>query len=311
MDMSKLLTAINLFKNNRTLFLGTLLRRFSWLFTDKQYVKLSYKFSLGKPLNLKDPQTFNEKLNWLKLYDHNPLYTTLVDKYAVKQWVANKIGEQYIIPTLGVWDRPEDIEWDKLPKQFVLKTTHGGGGDGIVICKDKDTFDKEKAIAKLKVAMKTDPYKRLREWPYKNVPHRIIAEQYMEDTKTKELRDYKFFGFDGVCKALFIATERQKAGEEVKFDYFDEQFRHLDLVQHHPMSGQEIAKPECFEEMKRLTEKITKGMPEARVDFYEVNGKAYFGEITFFHHGGVTPFHPESWDKTWGEWITLPGEIGG
>lgn len=283
-----------------------LFRSFGRLLPDRPYIKMQFYFKMGQKLNLNNPQTFNEKLNWLKLYDRNPLYTTLVDKYAVKKWVADKIGEQYIIPTLGVWNKPEDIEWDILPDQFVLKTTHGGGGDGVLICYDKNTFDKNDAITKLKKAMKTDPYIRLREWPYKNVPHRIIAEKYLFDSSTNDLKDYKFFGFDGVCKALFIASDRQTEGTEVKFNFFDSQFRKLDLVQTHPMSDCVITKPDCFEEMKRLTEKITKGMPEARCDFYEVNGKAYFGEITFFHHGGVTPFHPESWDKTWGEWISLP-----
>jgi hypothetical protein len=139
--------------------------------------------------------------------------------------------------------------------------------------------------------MKTDPYIRLREWPYKNVPHKIIAEQYMEDDETHELRDYKFFAFNGKVKAMFIATERQKQGEEVKFDFFDENFNHLNLVQHHPMSGRIIKKPSTFEKMKELAEKLSVGIPEVRCDFYQVNGRVYFGEMTFMHHGGVTPFH--------------------
>lgn len=283
--------------------------RFGGCLPDEIYTRLIYRLKTGKKLNLNNPQTFNEKLQWLKLYDHNPLYTTLVDKYAVKQWVADKIGSEYVIPTLGVWDRPEDIDWDSLPDQFVLKTTHGGGGDGVVICKDKAKLNKAEVLARLRKSMKTDPYKRLREWPYKNVPRRIIAEKFMQDyarPDNKDLVDYKFFCFDGEVKYLFVATDRNKTGEEVKFDYFDADFNHLDLRQQHPMSGKEIQKPQTFEEMKRVAGLLSKGFPEVRCDLYEINGKVYFGEMTFFHHGGVTPFHPESWDYEWGGCIKLP-----
>lgn len=273
---------------------------------DKIYLKLMYYWKNGKHLNLNNPKGYNEKLNWIKLFDHNPLYTTLVDKYSVKEWVAKKIGPQYVIPTIGVWDSPDEISWEKLPNRFVLKTTHGGGGDGIIICKDKATFNKEEAISKLKGAMNTDPYIRLREWPYKNVPHKILAEVYMEDNKNHELRDYKFFAFDGKVKALFIASERQKRGEEVKFDFYDSEFNHLDIIQKHPMSGKAIEKPEKFEEMKAIASKLSKGLPEVRCDLYEINGNVYFGEMTFFHHGAIVPFHPEKWDEIFGSWINLP-----
>lgn len=277
-----------------------------WIKNDEWYVKMRYRLYVGKKLNLNNPQTYNEKLCWQKLYDHNPLYTTMVDKYAAKEYVANIIGDKYIIPTIGHWERPEEIDWDSLPKQFVLKTTHDSGG--VIVVKDKDKLDKARAIAKLNKCLKSDNYAVTREWPYKNVHRRVIAEQYMEDQKTGELRDYKFFSFDGEVKAMFISQDRGKAGEEVKFDYFDADFNHLDIHQYHDAGKSAPEKPVCFDEMKMLASKLSKGLPQVRVDFYEVNGKVYFGELTFFHHGGIVPFTPEKWDYTFGSWIKLPKE---
>ena len=278
--------------------------KLSRLLNDKHYLRLAYKASFGKKLDLENPKTYNEKLNWLKLYDRNPLYTTLVDKYEVKAYVADKIGEEYIIPTLGVWDKFEDIDFDKLPEKFVLKCTHDSGG--LAICRDKSTFDVEAAKKKIKKSLKRNFYYYGREWPYKNVKPRIIAEEYMEDEETAELRDYKFFCFDGVSKALFIASDRQKAGEEVKFDFFDIDFNHLPFTQGHPNAKVLPEKPKCFDEMRSLAEKLSKGLVQARIDFYEANGKVYFGEITLFHHNGMMPFAPEEWDYKFGEMIKLP-----
>lgn len=276
-----------------------------WI-SDRQYLQIYFFLKMGKLLNLRSPKTFNEKIQWLKLYNRKPEYTTMVDKYAVKEYVAKIIGKEYVIPTLGIWDKPEDIDFNNLPNQFVLKTTHGGGNSGVIVCKDKNKLDKEIAIRNLKKSMTQDLFHSLREWPYKNVRKRILAEVYMEDSKTKELRDYKFFAFDGEVKALFIATDRGSG--DVKFDYFDADFNHLDLVQQHPMSGMNIQKPECFEEMRAIAEKLSVGIPHVRVDLYEVNGKVYFGEFTFSHHGGCVPFHPEKWDYEFGSWIKLPGK---
>ena len=276
---------------------------FSWM-PDVIFTKMIFRAMLGYKLDLKNPRTFNEKLQWLKLYDRKPEYTIMVDKYAVKKYVAGKIGAEYIIPTLGVWDKAEDIDFNQLPNQFVLKTAHGGGGGGVVICKDKTKLDRSEVVKKLKKSLSQDIYKSLREWPYKNVPKRIIAEKYMEDISTKELRDYKFFCFDGVVKALFVAMERSTG--DVKFDYFDSDFNHLDIVQVHPMSGRKIEKPKTFDEMKKLAAKLSEGSPHVRVDFYEINGKVYFGELTFTHHGGITPFHPQKWDRIFGDWLELP-----
>ena len=276
---------------------------------DKFFLKLIFRVRMGKKLNLKHPKTFSEKLQWLKLYDRRPEYTDMVDKYEAKRYVAERIGAQYIIPTLGVWDRFEDIDFDALPDRFVLKCTHDSGG--LVICRDKKTLNKEVARVKIERSLARNYYIHGREWPYKNVKPRILAEKYMEDTKTAELRDYKFFCFDGVAKALFIATERQKAGAEVKFDFFDMDFKHLEFRQGHPNASVLPEKPEKFDEMRELAEKLAKGIPQLRVDFYEVNGKTYFGELTFSHFGGMMPFEPKEWDTTFGDWIKLPEKFGG
>lgn len=257
---------------------------------------------MGKKLNLKNPQTYNEKLQWLKLYDRKPEYIKMVDKYEVKEYVASIIGKEYTIPTLGVWEKFEDIDFEKLPNQFVLKCTHDCGG--LVICKDKQNLDIASAKEKINRCLKRNYFWAMREWPYKLVKPRVIAEAYMEDKKTGELPDYKFFAFDGKVKAMFIATERQ-SGEETKFDFFDENFNHLPFTNGHPNAEKMPEKPATFEEMKKLAEKLSSNIPQVRVDFYEVDGKVYFGELTFFHWSGVVPFEPEEWDTIFGSWISL------
>lgn len=290
---------------NPSYTLSTLIIRYGFWIPDEPYLRLLFFLKMGKKLNLKNPITYSEKLQWLKLYNRQVEYTKMVDKYAVKDYVTSVIGSEYVISTIGVWDSPEDIEWDKLPNRFVLKTTHGGGNTGVVICKDKTTFDKQLAIQKLKQSMKQDIYRTLREWPYKDVPRRILAEQFISpDPKTNDLPDYKFFCFDGEVKALFVGTERSTG--DVKFDYYDADFNHLDLVQTHPMSGKTLAKPANFEEMKLIASKLSQGIPHVRVDLYNIEGKIYFGEMTFTHHGGLVPFHPEKWDQIFGNWLTLP-----
>lgn len=276
---------------------------------DERYIKLIYWARMGKKLNLGNPQTFNEKLQWLKLYDRKPEYTRMVDKYEAKKYVADIIGEEYVIPTLGVWDRFEDVDFDTLPNQFVLKCTHDSGG--LVICRDKSQLDLDVAKKKINRSLRTNFYLHGREWPYKDVNPRIIAEKYMEDSEAQELRDYKFFTFDGVAKALFIASDHQKADEETKLDFYDMNFKHLPFTNGHPNADIELAKPQRFEEMKLLVEQLSQGIPQLRVDFYEVNGKAYFGELTFSHWSGLMPFESEERDKTLGDWIKLPEANGG
>ena len=270
---------------------------------DKLWLTWRFKQRLGYKMDWKNPKTFNQKLQWLKVYDRNPEYTKMVDKYEAKKYVAERIGEEYIIPTLGVWNRFDDIDFDQLPDQFVLKCTHDSGG--LVICRDKNTLDKAAAKKKIEYSLAQNYYATSKEWPYKNVKPRIIAEKYMEDSKTAELRDYKFFAFDGKAKAMFIASERYGA-EETKFDFYDMEFNHLDLRNGHPNSNAKIEKPVCFDQMRELAEKLSKGIPQLRVDFYEVDGKIYFGELTFAHWSGMTPFEPQEWDRTFGDWIELP-----
>lgn len=272
---------------------------------DRAFLKMRYSICMGKRLNLKTPQTYSEKLQWLKLYNRRPEYTNMVDKYAVKEYVASKIGKEYIIPTLGVWNNPKEIDWDSLPKQFVLKTTHDSGG--IVICRDKEKMDKKAAICKLEHAITHDNYSFTREWPYKDVPRKIIAEQYIEsNSETHDLPDFKFFCFNGEVKWLFIATDRNKTGEEVKFDFYDADFKHLSLKQGHENAVISPTKPESFELMKSIASKLSEGIPHVRVDLYEVGGHVYFGELTFFHFSGMVPFRPEVWDREFGKMIKLP-----
>ncbi len=273
----------------------------NWM-SDKWYLKALWKRTFGYELDLKHPKTFNEKLQWLKLYDRRPEYTIMVDKYRAKQWVAERVGEEYIIPTLAVYQSVDEIDLDKLPNQFVLKCNHDSGN--VVICRDKSTFDLEAAKQKLAAALRKDYYLKWREWPYKNVKRCVFAEEYLKGFSGTEVADYKFFCFDGSVKAMFVATER--FSDEVKFDFYDSSFNHLDICQIHPMSGRTIQKPAGFEDMKDIASRLSKGFPHIRVDMYEVEGRIYCGEITLYHHAGFEPFHPNRWDAVFGDWIDLP-----
>lgn len=282
-----------------------LLRKFSGCFSDELYLKILFRLKMGYPLNLRSPRTFNEKLQWLKLYNRKPEYTQMVDKYAVKEYVAKLIGEEYIIPTLGVWDRVEDIDFDTLPNQFVLKTTHGGGGGGVVVCKDKSNFDFKAAKIKLQKSMNSDIYRNFREWPYKHVQKRIIAEKFMVDESGVELKDYKFFCFNGEVKCFKVDFDRFIAH---RANYYDRNacllpFGEVDCC---PDFSRQLALPDNLKEMCYLAEKIADGHPFIRVDLYNINRKIYFGEITFFPAAGLGRLEPEEWDYTTGGWIKLP-----
>lgn len=274
--------------------------------SDEKYLRLIYRIKFGKRLNLEHPTTFNEKLQWLKLHDRNPIYPKMVDKITAKDYVASIIGGEYIIPTLRVYGSVEDINLDELPDQFVLKTNHSGGNSGVVLCRDKSSFDLEVAKRKMQVSLQSDMFSHSREWPYTQIKPKVFAEKYISEGYQEGLNDYKFFCFDGEVRALFVGTERNSGN--VKFDFFDVDFNHLDLVQTHPMSGQVIEKPQNFELMKQLAAKLSKGIPHVRVDLYNVKGKIYFGELTFYHHSGFYPFHPKKWDRVFGEWLQLPNE---
>ena len=274
---------------------------------DEEYIRRMFKLEMGYDLDLSNPKTYNEKLQWLKLNYHNPECITMVDKYLSKQYVADRIGEQYVVPLYGVWDSFDEIDFESLPDQFVLKTTHDCGG--VVVCKDKNDFDKEYAKAFLEKHLKHEYFYHCREWPYKHVKPRIIAEKFMKDSKDQAeegLTDYKFFCFDGEPKAMFIATDRAKRDTETKFDFFDMEFNHLPFTNGHPNSDKPINKPEQFELMIELAKKLSDGLPHVRVDFYESEGNIYFGELTFFHWGGFVKFDPPKWDEKFGEWIRFP-----
>lgn len=271
---------------------------------DKIYIQLYYFMQFKHFCNLKHPKTYNEKLQWLKLNDRKDIYTTIVDKYEVKKYIEKKIGEEYIIPTLGIYDNFDDIDFDKLPNQFVIKCTHDS--EGIVICKDKSRFDKEKAKKKINKALKYNFYYIGREWPYKNIKPRIMVEKYMENAEDKELKDYKFFCFNGKPKAMFVASDRVNG--QTKFDYYDLKFNHLDIIQHYPNSMNKIKKPKNFEKMIELSKILSQEFIHVRVDFYEVNGEIYFGEITFYHFSGFQPFIPNKWDNIFGDWLEIPNK---
>ncbi|MDY5122817.1 MAG: ATP-grasp fold amidoligase family protein [Treponema sp.] len=273
-----------------------------WL-SDEKYLKQKYKKIFRKDLNLENPQTFSEKLQWLKLYNRNPEYTKMVDKYEAKKYVASIIGEEYIVPTYGVWNKFSEIDFESLPNQFVLKTTHDSGG--VVICKDKAKFDYKAAKKKLTKSLKRNYYWLGREWPYKNVKPRIIAEKYLEDKGTGELRDYKFFSSAGKVLYLFVVSDRQLKNSDTKIDYFDLDYNRLILKNGYEMSAKIPEKPLNFTKMLRLAETLSKNIQFVRVDFYEHNGNVYFGELTFFDDSGFTPFEPEIWDYKLGEMIHL------
>lgn len=289
-------------KNPRRALIGFVMK-FNFIFPDKLYLMILYRLRMGKKLNLKNPKSFNEKLQWLKLYDRKPEYTKMVDKYEAKLYVAKIIGEDYIIPTLGVWEKFDEIDFDSLPKQFVLKTTHGGGGSGVVICKDKNNFDIEKCRTIINRSMKQNIYKTLREWPYKNITPRIIAEEYIGDGKDY-INDYKFFCFDGEPKVILIANGRF-VESQTYFDYFDMDFKHLPFRQGGPNYYGQIDVPPLFEEMKEIARKLSKGLTHVRIDLYEYRGKLKFGEITFYDSSGFEKFEPEEWAYKFGEMINI------
>ena len=277
---------------------------FAHLMPDELYLRILYRFHMGYWMDFDNPKTFNEKTQWLKLHDHNPIYHELVDKYEVKKHVAKLIGEKYIIPTLGIYDNVNLIDFDSLPSQFVIKCTHDSGS--VIICKDKNIFDKRAALTSLTKMLNRSHYWFWREWAYKDVKPRIIVEKYMEDDTDKELRDYKFYCFDGKPHRLLLATDRQIKGG-LCFDYFDMDFNHLPMTNHwHPNAKTVPHKPKHFEEMRAMAEKLATGIPQVRVDFYEANDKVYFGEMTFYDMGGFLKIHPDDWDAEWGSLITLP-----
>ena len=273
------------------------------LIPDKLWIQIKYFQWFKKLPNLKNPQTFNEKLNWLKLYDRRPEYTTMVDKYEAKKYVSDLVGSEYVIPTLGgPWNSFDEIDFDSLPEQFVLKTTHDCGG--VVICKDKNTFDKNKAKVFLEKHLKNNYYLTCREWPYKNVKPRIFAEAYMKDGENDFLPVYKIMCFSGVPKIIQTIQNDKQPNESI--DYFDTEWNLLKLKQNFPNSENPLSKPEKLAEMLEIAKVLSKGKNFIRVDLYVINEEIAFSEHTFYSDAGLAKFHPEGWDEKLGNWIVLP-----
>jgi len=278
---------------------------------EKLIIKCLYKERTGRKLNLDNPLTFNEKLQWLKLYDHNPLYTMMVDKYAAKKYVTDVIGEEYIIPLLGVWNNFDEIDFDALPDQFVLKCTHDSGG--IVICRDKSTFDISSAKQKINRCLIRNYYWSGREWPYKNVPRKIIAEKYMENKQlgVNGLIDYKFFCFNGEPKCIYVSSGLEHhPTAQISFVDLDGKrlpFHRRDYLEY----VGEIPIPENLALMLQMSAKMAResGCAFLRVDLYEIEGKIYFSEFTFTPCSGMMPIEPCEWDEILGSWIELPKEV--
>ena len=267
---------------------------------NKLYLKLVYKIKTGKKLNLNSPVGFNEKLNWLKLNEIHPEYTELADKIAVRNYVKEKLGRDICFPLLGVWKRYEDIVFDKLPEQFVLKCNHDSGS--VKIVRDKEKIDHKEFSKFFNSRLKINPYTIGREYPYKKVKPMIIAEKYMTPEGCNDIEDYKFFCFNGKPEIMFIATDRST---DCKFDFFDMDFNHLDIENIHPQSGRTFDKPLLFNEMKEIASILSSGMKFVRIDLYEIQGKIYFGEFTFFHGGGFWLFKPNEWEEKLGTLIEI------
>lgn len=278
-----------------------ILKRIWFLFPDELYLKIIYYLKMGRKLDLDDPKTMNEKLQWLKIHNRKPEYTTMVDKILVKEYVSEKIGPQYVVPLLGVWDDVEDIDFESLPEKFVLKSNHSGNNLGVVICHDKSGFDVEKAKRKLKKSLRLDIYKVYREWPYKNVQKRFFAEEYLG----RDLMDYKFYCFDGYVDSVLVCIDRQIG--DPKFYFFDKEWnlRRYNKRGKAAPADFTLPKPEGVDEMFRLASKLSEGLPFARVDFYNVDGKVYFGEITFFPDGGFDANRLPEADMLFGSMIDL------
>lgn len=292
----------NFLKRPQSLFIKILVKSSPW-FSDKVYLKLLFPLKTGYRLNLENPKTYNEKLQWLKLNYRSDLLPKLVDKYEFKEYARKMIGDEYIIKTYGVWESFEEINFEELPNQFVLKTTHDQGG--VVVCKDKSLLDIEKTRQKINRHLnRRNLYYLMREWPYKYVKPRIIAEELLIEKGELGLKDYKFYCFHGEPKVLYISFGRQS--DKTYFDFYDISFNKLDIKRPKYAQPKEVMeKPDNFDKMIELAKVLSKNEPHVRVDFYNIDGKIKLGEFTLFQGGGMMPFYPKKWDYTFGSWIDL------
>ncbi len=276
-------------------------KRMTYVLPDRLYVFLNYVRNTHSIPNLKHPKTFNEKLQYLKLYNREPRYTAMADKLLMREFVESKVGPGFTVPVLGKWKRFEDIDFDSLPDQFVLKCNHDSGG--LCICRSKADFDIEKARARVNRSLKTNYYLQNREWVYKDIEPTVFAEKYIQEGPEDVLWDYKFFCFNGTPKVMYKCKDAAKKREQAFFD-MDRNFLDLEMEDPRPSIAPEL--PPCFEEMKEVATKLSQGVPFLRVDFFFVDGHFYVGELTFFHCGGYSPTKPEHWAVDMGSWIELP-----
>lgn len=279
----------------------------------KIYLSLYYKFVTGRKLHISHPQLFTEKLQWMKLYDHNPEYTIMADKYLVKEYVSKKIGSQYVIPLLGVWNDANDIQFDKLPEKFVLKTTHDSGG--VVVVDKRRGYDKDDIIQFLQSHLKKNLYNRTREWPYKGIVHRVIAEEYLKNSveiidgaEREVLLDYKFYCFNGEPRFLYVGYSNMKDGKKHdQLSFFDLNWQRTEFYRSdHEQIPFVVEKPEKLNEMINIARELSRGIPFVRVDLYYVDNNIFFSELTFSPGSGFAEFEPEEWAKKIGDWIELP-----
>lgn len=272
--------------------------------SDKKFLCIKYKQTIGKDLCIDDPVMFNEKLQWLKLYDRKPKYTMMVDKYKVREYIAEEIGEQYLIPLLGVWDTPEEIDFSVLPNQFAMKCNHNSGL-GMCICTDKSKLDIKKVKKSLSQGLKQDYYLTGREWPYKDVPRKIIAEQFLK-SDAGGLTDYKIHCFNGVPKFILVCRDRFTESGLTE-DFYTTEWERMPVKRPGiPNASVQSSRPEELGKMLTLAENLSEDIPFLRVDFYLVEGKIYFSELTFFPASGFTGFDPPEWDRIFGDWLVLP-----
>lgn len=299
---------IKCFKSPRKLVIS-LFKVFRGLFRESDYLRILFRLEMNKKLNLSDPHDYQEKLQWLKLYNRDPRYTRMVDKITAKDFVAEVIGRQYVIPTLGVWEHFDQIDFDKLPNQFVLKTNHSGGNTGVVICVDKQRFDKSKAKKQLEKSLRCNVYDRLKEWPYKNVKPMIMAETYMSDDSEYNrggVSDYKFTCFNGVADNVMVCTDR--ASGHTKFYFYDREWNlmALNIRGKNTDPSFKLPKPSCMDEMFEIAGKLSRGIPFLRVDLYCINERPFFGEMTFFPASGFDPNILPETEAYFGNKIVLP-----
>lgn len=273
---------------------------------DSIVIRILFHLYFNRIINLKNPKTFNEKIQWLKLNDRKKIYNQMVDKFEAKKFVSKKIGEAHIIPTLGIWESFDEIDFSNLPDKFVLKCTHDSGD--IVICKNKKNFNINKAKKRITKGLKTNFYLVTREWPYKDVPRKIIAEQYLENDESGGLIDYKIHCFNGVPKFILVCRDRFSESGLTE-DFYTLEWELMSIKRPNiPNAKTPLTKPEKLDEMLALAKKLSDNIPFLRVDFYYINGEIYFSELTFYPASGFAPFEPDRWDRTFGDWLELPNK---